>query len=447
MTTLVRIAPSPTGFLHVGNVRTALMNWLFTRKQGGKFMLRLDDTDMERSTQAFADAIERDFKWLGLTWDLFAKQSDRFARYSEVLEQFKAAGRAYPCFENQEELALKRKSQLSRGLPPIYNRDALKLSKEEIAAKIAAGQKPHWRFKLNDTPVVWDDLVQGHKSFAGGALSDPVLVREDGVPLYTFCSVVDDADMKITHVIRGEDHVANTAVQIQIWEAMNAPVPTFAHLPLITLASGEELSKRLGSMSVASLRDEMGVEPLAIASLLAKTGTSDAIEAAYSMDELVASFDFKKIGRSPPKFDTKDLMRINARIIHHMSYAQAAPRLAAMGLSAVDETFWNAVHQNMSQFNEIKNWWQIAHEKLAPKIEDAEFIKQAAATLPAAPWDDTTWGTWTKALGAATGKSGKALFMPLRLALTGQEHGPEMKMMLPLIGEARVKARLAGQTA
>ncbi|NDE90911.1 MAG: glutamate--tRNA ligase [Alphaproteobacteria bacterium] len=452
MSTLVRIAPSPTGFLHVGNVRTALMNWLFTRQQGGKFMLRLDDTDMERSTQAFAEAIERDLKWLGLGWDMFAKQSERFERYKEVLEQFKAAGRAYPCFENQEELALKRKSQLSRGLPPIYNRDALKLTPEDIAAKIAAGQKPHWRFKLNDTPVVWDDLVQGHKSFPGGALSDPVLVREDGVPLYTFCSVVDDADMNVTHVVRGEDHVANTAVQIQIWEGLNdlyggKPVPTFAHLPLITLASGEELSKRLGSMSVASLRDEMGVEPLAIASLLAKTGTSDAIEAASSMDDLIKTFDFKKIGRSPPKFDTKDLMRINAKIIHSMSYAQAKPRLDAMGLNAVDEAFWNAVHQNMAQFNEIKNWWQITHEKLAPVISDAEFIKQAAASLPAGPWDHTTWSTWTGALTAATGRKGKELFMPLRLALTAQEHGPEMKAMLPLIGEARTKARLAGQTA
>lgn len=445
--TLVRIAPSPTGYLHVGNVRTALMNWLFTRQQGGKFMLRLDDTDMERSTQVFADAIERDLKWLGLSWDVFAKQSDRFKRYEEVLEEFKASGRAYPCFENQEELALKRKSQLSRGLPPIYNRDALKLTPEEINSKIAAGQKPHWRFKLNETPVEWDDLVQGHKSFHGSALSDPVLVREDGVPLYTFCSVVDDADMSVTHVIRGEDHVANTAVQIQIWQGMGKPVPTFAHLPLITLASGEELSKRLGSMSVASLRDEMGVEPLAIASLLAKTGTSDPIDAASSMDDLIKSFDFAKIGRSPPKFDTKDLMRINARIIHHMSFAQAKPRLTAMGLTGVDEPFWNAVHQNMTQFNEIKNWWHITHETLAPKIDDATFIKQAADLLPPAPWNDTTWGTWTKQLGAVTNRSGKTLFMPLRLALTGQEHGPEMKVMLPLIGIERARARLNGQTA
>ena len=447
MTTLVRIAPSPTGYLHVGNVRTALMNWLFTRQKGGQFMLRLDDTDMERSTQVFADAIERDLKWLGLGWDMFAKQSDRFARYSEVLEQFKASGRAYPCFENQEELALKRKSQLSRGMPPIYNRDALKLTPEDVAAKIAAGQKPHWRFKLNNTAVEWDDLVQGHKSFPGGALSDPVLVREDGVPLYTFCSVVDDADMNVTHVIRGEDHVANTAVQIQIWEGMGRPVPTFAHLPLITLASGEELSKRLGSMSVASLRDEMGVEPLAIASLLAKTGTSDSIDAAATMDDLIKSFDFKKIGRSPPKFDTKDLMRINAKIIHHMSYAQAKPRLDVMGLSGIDESYWNAVHQNMTQFNEIKNWWNITHEKLEPKITETDFIKRAADMLPPAPWDNTTWGTWTAALGRASNRTGKALFMPLRLALTSLEHGPEMKVMLPLIGEARARARLAGQTA
>lgn len=447
MTVLVRIAPSPTGLLHVGNIRTALMNWLFARKMGGKFMLRLDDTDQERSTQAFAEAIERDFKWLGLNWDLFAKQSDRFKRYDEVLEQFKKTGRAYPCFETQGELALRRKSQLARSLPPIYDRGALNLSPAEIEAKLKAGEKPHWRFKLDDKNIVWDDMVQGRKEFPSGSLSDPVLVREDGVPLYTFCSVVDDVDFAVTHVIRGEDHVANTAVQIQIWEAMGGPMPTFAHLPLITLASGEELSKRLGSMSVATLRDELHAEPLALCSLLARLGTSDAIDAAASMDELVHAFDFKKIGRAPPKFDTEDLKRLDARVLHHMGFAEAAPRLAALGLSGINENFWMAVRGNLTHFSEIKDWWHVTEESITPQIDDSGFAARAAELLPPAPWDASTWPTWTDALKKATGLSGKALFLPLRMALTSKPHGPEMKVLLPLIGEKRVRARLAGKVA
>lgn len=447
MSVLVRIAPSPTGFLHVGNIRTALMNWLFARAQGGRFMLRLDDTDQERSTQEYAQAIERDMRWMGLDWDLYVKQSDRFVRYDEALEQLKKSGRAYPCFETQDELALKRKSQLARGLPPIYDRAALKLSPAEIDAKIKAGQKPHWRFKLDEMPVEWNDLVQGHKAFPGHALSDPVLLREDGVPLYTFCSVVDDADFCITHVIRGEDHVANTAVQIQIWQALGAAVPTFAHLPLITLASGEELSKRLGSMSVATLRDEMDVEPLAICSLLARLGTSDAIDAAADMQALVAGFDFNKIGRAPPKFDTDDLKRINARVLHHMDYAEAHPRLVALGLGGVTETFWNAVRGNLSHFSEVKEWWQVAEQPLTPQVADHDFTTQAASLLPPAPWSEATWSAWTGAVKTATGRSGKNLFLPLRLALTGKEHGPELKNLLPLIGEKRARARLAGEKA
>lgn len=447
MSNLVRIAPSPTGFLHVGNIRAALMNWLFARKTGGKFMLRLDDTDQERSTQAFAEAIERDMSWIGLKWDVFARQSDRFPRYDEALAQLRQAGRAYPCFETQDELALKRRSQLSRGLPPVYDRAALKLSAEVIEAKIKTGEKHHWRFLLEDKPVAWDDLVQGRKEFPSGSLSDPVLVREDGVPLYTFCSVVDDVDFKVSHVIRGEDHVANTAVQIQIWQALGGPVPIFAHLPLITLASGEELSKRLGSMSIGSLRDEMGVEPLALCSLLARTGTSDAIEAAASMDELVNAFDFKKIGRAPPKFDTEDLKRLNARVLHHMGFAEAAPRLAAMGLTHINENYWNAVRGNLSTFAEIKEWWHVTGENITPQIEDAAFAQRAASLLPPAPWDAGTWAKWTEIVKKETGLSGKALFMPLRLALTARPHGPEMKALLPLIGEARVRARLAGKVA
>lgn len=443
MSILVRIAPSPTGFLHVGNVRAALMNWLFARQQGGRFMLRLDDTDQERSTPAFAEAIMADLRWLGLEWDCFAKQSDRFARYTQVLEQFKQQGRAYPCFESQDALALKRKSQLSRGLPPIYDRAALKLSQAEIAAKLAAGEKPHWRFKLHERDVVWDDLVQGHKTFHAAALSDPVLVREDGVPLYTFCSVVDDADFGVTHVVRGEDHVANTAVQVQIWQALGGALPHFAHLPLLTLANGAELSKRLGSMSIASLRDS-GMEPLAICSLLAKIGTSDAIEAAASMEDLVTHFAFSKVNRAPPKFDTEDLKRVNAAILHHMPFAVAQPRLAALGLTEIDAVFWQAVRQNLNIFSDVVNWWQVVHETAPLPLDDAAFAQAAASLLPPEPWDATTWQHWTHLIKQATGRQGKALFLPLRLALTGQEHGPELKTLLPLIGRAKVQARLGG---
>jgi glutamyl-tRNA synthetase len=447
LSTLVRIAPSPTGLLHVGNIRTALMNWLFAKRTGGRFMLRLDDTDLARSTQAFAEAIERDLKWMGLPWDSFAKQSDRFGRYVEALEQLKKAGRAYPCFETQEELALKRKSQLNRGLPPVYDRGALKLSPEEIAEKEKAGLKPHWRFKLNDAPVIWNDLVQGNKEFKQGSLSDPVLVREDGIPLYTFCSVVDDADFAVTHVVRGEDHVANTAVQIQIWEALGAKVPTFAHLALLTLASGEELSKRLGSMSVADLRDQMGIEALALCSYLARIGTSESIEAAANMQELIEHFDFKKIGRSPPKFDEAELMRLNARIIHHMDFKTAEPRLKDMGLNGVTEEFWNAVRPNLARLSDIKDWWHITQEQVAPQIDDKDFAAKAASLLPPEPWDQTSWGAWTDAVKKETGRKGKELFMPLRMALTGRHDGPEMKVLLPLIGPGHAKARLKGEAA
>ena len=287
----VRIAPSPTGLLHIGNIRAALFNWLFAKRHGGTFMLRMDDTDRARSTEEFAQAIERDLSWLGLKWDRFARQSDRLDRYNEVLEKLKKDGRAYPCFETQAELDLKRKTQLGRGLPPVYDRAALKLSEAERAALIASGKKPHWRFKLEAGDVAWDDLVQGAKRFPAASLSDPVLVREDGVPLYTFCSVVDDADFGVSHVIRGEDHVTNTAVQIQIWQAVSdKPPPVFAHFPLIVSASGIEMSKRLGTLSIASLREEMGLEPMAITSLLARLGTSDPIIPRLTLAEIAEDF-------------------------------------------------------------------------------------------------------------------------------------------------------------
>ena len=447
MSVAVRFAPSPTGMLHVGNIRLALINWLFARSQGGSFLLRLDDTDVERSTAEYAAGIERDLGWLGLDWDRFARQSDRLDRYHLAMEALKRSGRLYPCYETAEELSLKRKSLLGRGLPPIYDRSALKLTDEDRARLEAEGRRPHWRFLLRHDPVEWDDLVRGPQHFHGRDLSDPVLIREDGRILYTLSSIVDDIELGITHVIRGEDHVANTAVQIQLWQALDGPVPTFAHLPLLSDASGAALSKRLGSIGISHLRDEEGVEPMAINSLLAKLGTSDAIEARLTLAELVTEFDMAKVSRGAPKFDPEELKRLNARVLHATPFDAIAARLAAKGYSGVDEVFWNAVRANLSRLDDIAEWWHVAREPIQPVVEDAGFAAAAASLLPPEPWDETTWGAWTSAVKNATGRKGKALFMPLRQALTGLDHGPELKNLLPLIGRERASARLAGQVS
>jgi glutamyl-tRNA synthetase len=448
MTVNVRIAPSPTGLLHIGNIRAALFNYLFARKHGGTFMLRLDDTDRERSTEAFAEAIKRDMTWLGLTWDAFARQSDRIARYGSVLEQLKKSGRVYPCFETQAELDLKRKTQLGRGMPPVYDRAALKLSDADRATLEAKGRKPHWRFKLTPEDVAWDDLVQRHKVLHASLLSDPVLVREDGVPLYTFCSVVDDIDDKTTHIIRGEDHVTNTAVQIQLWQAVTElPPPVFAHFPLIVSSEGTEMSKRLGTLSIASMRDEMQIEPMAINALLAKLGTSDAIAPRLTLDELAGEFDIGKISHATPKFDMVELKALNAKILHLTPFSAVQTRLEALGVSNLDENFWNAVRANILTFNEVRTWAQVVYGSVTPVVGDSGFLKLAAEVLPPPPWNDQTWHDWTERLKAKTGRKGKDLFMPLRLALTTFDHGPEMKFLLPLIGAEKTKCRLSGQVA
>jgi glutamyl-tRNA synthetase len=444
----VRIAPSPTGQLHIGNIRAALFNWLFARRHGGKFMLRLDDTDRERSTEAFAKAIERDLSWLGLTWDSFARQSDRLARYDEVLEKLKQSGRVYACFETQAELDLKRKIQLGRGLPPVYDRAALKLTDAERAALLAEGRKPHWRFRLDLGDVAWDDLVQSRKSFPSSSLSDPVLVREDGVPLYTYCSVVDDVDYAITHIIRGEDHVTNTAVQIQIWKAItNLEPPIFAHFPLIVSATGIEMSKRLGTLSIASMRDESGIEPMAINALLAKLGTSDPIAPRLTLAELAAEFDLAKISRATPKFDLEELKTLNAKILHLTPYEQVKPHLEKLNLAHVTPAFWNAVRTNLTRIEDVKLWWQVVEGPIKPTVTAPDFLTEASTLLPPQPWNETSWSSWTEAIKAKTGRKGKDLFMPLRLALTGYDHGPEMKLLLPMIGATRATDLLAGKTA
>jgi glutamyl-tRNA synthetase len=442
MTTKVRFAPSPTGRLHLGNARTALVNWLFARKSGGRFLLRLDDTDRERSRAEFAAAIETDLRWLGLDWDEYERQSLRLDRYAAAAERLKAAGLLYPCFESAEELDLKRKLAQQRGQPWIYDRAALALSPTEIARRIAAGEAPHWRFKLEHRAVAWDDLVRGPTEFQGAHLSDPVLVRADGMPLYTFSSVVDDADLGISHVIRGEDHVTNTAFQIQIFEALGHKPPAFAHLSLITGKGGEALSKRMDSLSLATLR-ETGVEPMAVNSLLAKLGTSDAIEPRFDLAALVAEFDFRKFGRAQPHLDPSELGALNTKLLHQTPFETVAALLPPGATRA----FWEAVRPNLERVSDAAYWWQVCAGEISTRIapEDAEFLAKAAELLPPEPFDTTTWKSWTDRVVAATGRKGRALFHPLRLALTAREQGPELRNLLPLIGRERALDRLQGE--
>jgi glutamyl-tRNA synthetase len=442
MTVAVRFAPSPTGKLHVGSARTALIVWLWARKNKGTFMLRIDDTDLVRSTEENVEDIKAGLEWLGLNWDSFARQRDRAEDYARTIQKLKDNGRLYPCYETEEELALKRKVQLSRGMPPIYDREALNLTPEQIAKLNAEGRKPHWRFKLNHAPIIWEDAVRGHVEFHGKDMSDPVLVREDGRPLYHICSVIDDIDFKITHIVRGEDHVTNTACHVQMFEALGATPPQFAHVTLLGDMEGGKLSKRKGGFSVKSLREEVGIEPMALISLVSRIGTSDPIEPLFTMQEAIDSFDFSKFSRNLPKFDEDELYRLNSKILHQKPFAEVKDRLAALGLSEIDENFWNAVRPNLEILSDIKEWWQVAKGPVTPVIEDAEFAKIAAELLPTDPWDETTWQKWVEEIKRKTNRRGKELFMPLRCAITGQEHGPELKNLLPLIGRQRVLERL-----
>src|SRR5690606_20061729 len=399
MSVKVRFAPSPTGKLHVGNVRTALVNWLFAKGQGGSFVLRIDDTDLARSTQEYEDGIEADLTWLGLVWDERYNQSKRFDRYEEAAARLKASGRLYPCYDTSEELDRRRKVQLSRGLPPIYDRAALELTDAEKAAYEAEGRRPHWRFKLDGKRVAWEDLARGHAEVDTASMSDPVLIREDGLYLYTLPSVVDDLDMRITHVIRGEDHVTNTGAQIEIFEALiregwGGPVPGFAHMPLLVGADGAALSKRLGSLSIGEMRD-MGYEPIAIVSHLGRIGTSDPLEVAESVQALGAAFAFSKMGRAPARYDTADLDRLNAQALHAMSYDQARPRLAEMDCD-LGEAFWTVVRANLDRFADVATWAAVVRGPVTPIIEDAGFLAQAAALLPQ-DIDETAWSRWTEA--------------------------------------------------
>jgi glutamyl-tRNA synthetase len=444
---IVRFAPSPTGRIHIGNARTALLNWLYAHRHGGTFILRFDDTDFERSKAEYAEAIEEDLAWLGVKPDLVRRQSARMPAYDAAAEKLKAQGRLYPAYETAEELERRRKRQQALGRPPIYDRAALRLTDAERAALEASGRRPHWRFRLEPTTVRWDDMVRGESHIDCASLSDPVLQREDGTYLYTLPSVVDDVEFGVTHVIRGEDHVTNTAVQIQIFEALAAAAPRFGHHNLLTDAGGEGLSKRTGALSIASLR-EKGVEALAVAALAVLVGSAEAVRPVASLDELAQVVDLKHLSRGAARFDEAELDALSARTLHQTPYAAVAERLAALGVAGPNaEAFWLAVRGNLSRLGEATTWRQVVEGDVAPIIEDLAFLELAASLLPEGVWNGTTWSEWTKELKALTGRKGRELYHPLRLALTGREAGPEMAALLPLIGRATALARLSAPSA
>ena len=408
-------------------------------------MLRIDDTDVERSREDYVEGIKRDLNWLGLNWDFEARQSQRFEKYDAVVERLKNEGRLYPCFESAAELERKRKRQMAQGKPPVYDRAALKLDDHDRAKLAADGVKPHWRFKLEDRAVSWCDLVRGEQSIEASSLSDPILIREDGTYLYTLPSVVDDIEFKITHIIRGEDHVANTGAQIQIFEALDAAPPVFAHHNLIVGKEGEGLSKRLGSLSIESFR-EAGIEAMAVVSHAATIGTSNDIAPHLATDSISADFSFDKISRAPARFDVAELALINAKLLHETPFETVAARLEALDIHG-GGAFWEAVRGNLEKFDDVKIWWAVVQGPIAPVIEDAAFCETARGLLPESDFDESSWGAWTKRIKEETGAKGKALFHPLRLALTGQDNGPELKGLLPLIGRERAIKRLQGERA
>lgn len=440
--TTVRYAPSPTGRLHIGNARPALINWLFALKQGADYVLRLDDTDTVRSTAEAALAIDADLAWFGIVPTRKVRQSERTALYDAARDRLIKAGRLYPAYETEEELDRRRMLARAQGKPPIYDRAALALTAGQKRQFEAEGRKPHWRFKLDGRPVTFTDLVRGPQTVNTASMSDPVLVREDGSYLYTLPSVVDDIDLGITHVIRGEDHVSNTGTQIEIIEALGGVVPEFAHHNLLLGAEGEGLSKRLGSLSLGELREE-GFEALAVAIVATLTGTSLPIEPYRDLDAMAERFDLSMISHSPARFDPAELTGLNARMLHHMPYEAAQPRLAPMGLD--DEGLWLALRNNLEVFDDIAEMAPLVKGPVTPIVaeEDRDFIDVAHGLLPPEPWDEQTWGLWTAALKDMSGRKGRALYMPLRLALTGREDGPELKSLLPLLGRRVCLDRLS----
>lgn len=440
---ITRFAPSPTGMLHVGNIRAALLNWLYAKKHNGQFILRFDDTDLERSKQEYKDAIEEDLKFLNLNWDQTFNQLNRLSRYDEIKNLLLDKKRLYACYETPEELELKRKFQLSKDLPPIYDRASLNLTEEQIQKYIEQGRKPHYRFLVNYEPISWHDMIKGEVKYDGKALSDPIVIRADGSMIYMLCSVIDDIDYGITHIIRGEDHVSNTAIQIQMFEALNTTPPTFGHLSLI-INKDEKISKRVGGFEIATLRKEIGIEAMAIASFFSLLGSSAQILPYKSMEKLANQFEISSFSKSPTIYQPEDLERLNHKLLISLDFDEVKDRLKEIDAEYIDENFWLSVRPNLQKLRDVKDWWEICHK--TPNVEnlnlDKDYLKQAAELLPQGEITKDSWSIWTKEITNITGKKGKELFLPLRLALTGRESGPEIAGVLPLIDRGEIIKRL-----
>jgi glutamyl-tRNA synthetase len=441
--TKVRFAPSPTGYLHIGNFRTALINFLFAKNKNGHFMLRIDDTDDERSLKKYEDAIKEDLSWVGINWDSLEKQSSRLSYYDQALQKLLDKKRAYPCFETAEELSLKRKKQLSSGKPPIYDRSALNLSDSDIADLKAKGRSPHYRFLLDHKDVNWNDLVKGTSQYNMSNLSDPVIIREDGRVIYTLASVVDDIDFEVTDILRGEDHMTNSAAQIQLFEALESSPPNLGHLSLLTDISGAGLSKRMGSISLRDLKDE-GFQPMAISSLLSKVGTSDAVEIFRDINQIISDFDISKFGKSKPKFDKNELRGLNSKLFKMLDFSDISNQLKKFNFK-ISSDFWELVKGNIENLEELELWWNIIYGNIEPKYNDENFLNTALETLPEGNFDKNTWTNWTSILMEETGRKGKELYNPLRMCLTGQNKGPEMATLVFLMGREKVLERLTNK--
>ena len=440
MTVITRFAPSPTGLLHLGNIRTALINWLYARTHNGKFILRIDDTDQERSKDEYISKIKYDLEWLGIDYDDTFNQSSRFERYREQFEKLKADGRIYPCYETPEELERKRKLQMASGGKQVYDRSSLSLTDEEKRAYEDDGRKPHWRFLLQTERLKWNDLLKGELDIDLTSLSDPVLFREDGVPLYTFSSAVDDIDYNITNVIRGDDHTSNTAVQIEIINAIDKNRITFAHHALLKASSGDKLSKRDNVISIDSFR-KSNLEPLAILSLLATIGTSQSIELKDSLNQIISEFKLETISTSPGRIEIDVLNALNKKQVQKLNFDEVSKRLKNID-EKIDEKFWNTIRSNLETVEGIKQWSDIVFDSKLIEAEDKEYIKSAMELIPDDPWDENTWELWTSAIKEKTGRKGKELFLPLREAFTGMSHGPEMKLLIQLIGREKILERV-----
>ncbi|QWB86438.1 Glutamate--tRNA ligase 1 [Rickettsia parkeri] len=440
---ITRFAPSPTGMLHVGNIRAALLNWLYAKKHNGQFILRFDDTDLERSKQEYKDAIEEDLKFLNINWDQTFNQLSRLSRYDAITNLLLDKKRLYACYETPEELELKRKFQLSKGLPPIYDRASLNLTEEQAKKYIEQGRKPHYRFLVNHKPISWHDMIKGEVKYDGKALSDPIVIRADGSMTYMLCSVIDDIDYDITHIIRGEDHVSNTAIQMQMFEALNTTPPTFGHLSLI-INKDEKISKRVGGFEIATLRKEIGIEAMAIASFFSLLGSSAQILPYKSMEKLANQFEISSFSKSPTIYQPEDLERLNHKLLISLDFDTVKERLKEIDAEYIDENFWLSVSPNLQKLRDVKDWWEICHQ--TPNVEnlnlDKEYLKQAAELLPKGEITKDSWSIWTKEITNRTGRKGKELFLPLRLALTARESGPEIASVLPLIDREEIIKRL-----